>query len=217
MRRLPIYFILDCSESMVGEPMEAINTGFQSMLSVMRRNPQVCETAWISVIAFADDAQQIIPLTEVSEIGEVYRFYQTKFISTDSQANLGKALKKVAECADREVVKLTLELDHKGDWKPLVFIMTAGLLSDIKQFESGLQTFKAKKWGSVTVFAVGTYANEAVLRQISENIIKLNSMTGTDAESLFRWCSQSIPTATPAFTGDDCWELPPPPSSITFI
>jgi uncharacterized protein YegL len=67
MRRLPIYLMLDTSGSMMGEPIEALRTGVQNLISTLRQDPYALETAYISVITFSDNAEQIVPLTELSQ------------------------------------------------------------------------------------------------------------------------------------------------------
>lgn len=45
MRKLPIYFVLDTSESMVGEPIHAVEKGLVTMLSALRKDPYALEMA----------------------------------------------------------------------------------------------------------------------------------------------------------------------------
>ena len=52
MRRLPIYLLLDCSGSMMGEPITAVQTGLQNLVATLRQDPYALETAFISVITF---------------------------------------------------------------------------------------------------------------------------------------------------------------------
>ncbi|VEC04893.1 tellurium resistance protein (plasmid) [Klebsiella pneumoniae] len=53
MRRLPVFFVLDCSESMIGENLKRMNDGLQKIVSDLRKDPHALETVWVSVIAFA--------------------------------------------------------------------------------------------------------------------------------------------------------------------
>ena len=66
MRRLPVYLLLDTSGSMSGEPIEAVKNGVQVLISTLRQDPYALETAFISVITFDSNAQQIIPLTDLA-------------------------------------------------------------------------------------------------------------------------------------------------------
>ena len=38
-RRLPVYLLLDCSGSMMGEPIEAVKQGVKALLSELRGYP----------------------------------------------------------------------------------------------------------------------------------------------------------------------------------
>ena len=55
-RRLPVYLLLDCSGSMVGEPIEAVKNGVKHLLEELKGSPQALETAYISVITFDSTA-----------------------------------------------------------------------------------------------------------------------------------------------------------------
>ena len=58
-RRLPIYLLVDCSESMAGEGIEAVNRGMDTLVADLRGNAQALETAWLSVITFSREAKQL--------------------------------------------------------------------------------------------------------------------------------------------------------------
>ena len=67
MRRLPVYILLDCSESMVGEAVDSVQHGLDALLQQLRSDPHALETAWVSIITFSNEAQQVVPLTELTE------------------------------------------------------------------------------------------------------------------------------------------------------
>ena len=73
MRRLPIYSLVDVSESMVGDPILQVQDGMRMIVQELRTDPYALETAFVSVIAFAGKAQTISPLTEL------YKFYPPIF------------------------------------------------------------------------------------------------------------------------------------------
>ena len=64
MRRLPIYFLLDVSESMLGENLYRLEEGLRRIIDELRTDPHALETAWVSVIAFAGRTREVVPLTE---------------------------------------------------------------------------------------------------------------------------------------------------------
>ena len=73
MRRLPIYFLIDISESMVGEQIQHVEDGMATIIKAIKQDPHAIETVWISIIAFAGQAKTLVPLQEVVS------FYPPKF------------------------------------------------------------------------------------------------------------------------------------------
>ena len=65
MRKLPIYFLIDVSESMAGDPIEQVQEGMRNIIQELRQDPYALETAYVSVIAFAGRAKSLSPLTEI--------------------------------------------------------------------------------------------------------------------------------------------------------
>lgn len=114
MRRLPIYFLVDVSESMVGEPIKQVENGMRQIVQELRTDPYALETAFISVIAFAGKAKSLSPLTEL------YKFYPPVF-PIGGGTSLGGALDFLMDDIDNNVVKTTEE--RKGDWKPIIFLL----------------------------------------------------------------------------------------------
>jgi uncharacterized protein YegL len=53
MRRLPVFFVLDCSESMAGQNIQQMQQGIQLIMQQLRKDPYALETVYVSVIAFA--------------------------------------------------------------------------------------------------------------------------------------------------------------------
>ncbi len=67
MRRLPIYFLLDIFESMVGEPIEKVQKGMRTIIQELWAVPYALETAFIFAIAFVGKAVSLSPLTELNK------------------------------------------------------------------------------------------------------------------------------------------------------
>lgn len=211
MRRLPVYLLLDTSGSMSGEPIEAVKNGVQVMISALRQNPQAIETAFISIITFDSVAQQIIPLTDLAS------FQMVDLRATGTTA-LGDALKLVANRIDNEVAKTTTE--QKGDWKPLVFIMTDGIPTD--DWLPGLNEFKQRKTAFTVACAAGAGADTAILKQITENVVSLDTADSASIGKFFQWVTASIGvTSTRVEDGgkeiQGIKELPPPPSELNIV
>lgn len=211
MRRLPVYLLLDTSGSMSGEPIEAVKNGVQVMISSLRQNPQAIETAFISVITFDSTAQQVIPLTDLAS-------FQMVDIKATGVTALGDALKLVSNKIDTEVAKTTPE--QKGDWKPLVFIMTDGIPTD--DWQAGLSEFKKRKTAFTVACAAGGGADTAILKQITENVVSLDTADSSSIAKFFLWVTASIGVSSTRVedTGKEVQglnELPPPPAELNIV
>ena len=211
MRRLPVYLLLDTSGSMTGEPIEAVKNGVQMMVHSLRQNPQAIETAFVSIITFDSEAKQLIPLTDLAS-------FQTVDLKAAGTTALGAALSLLADKLENEVTKTTLE--QKGDWKPIVFIMTDGVPTD--DWQAGFQKLKAVKKGLIVGCAAGNNADDKVLKEIADQVVRLSN---TDADSIgkfFQWVSASIATTSTKVeeTGIDLTkkdQLPPPPRELVIV
>lgn len=211
MRRLPVYLLLDTSGSMSGEPIEAVKNGVQVMISSLRQNPQAIETAYLSVITFDSIAQQIIPLTDLAS-------FQMVDLKATGVTALGGALKLLSNRIENEVAKTTTE--QKGDWKPLVFIMTDGVPTD--DWLPSLAEFKNQKVAFTVACAAGSGADTAVLKQITENVVSLDTADSASIGKFFQWVTASIGVTSTKVedAGKEISllkELPPPPSELNIV
>ena len=211
MRRLPVYLVLDTSGSMYGEPIEAVKNGMSVLLSALKSDPYALETAYLSIITFNSDVKQLVPLTEINSVVEPSP-------SAGGCTELGHALKTVSDCINNEVVKTSSE--QKGDWKPMVFIMTDGEPTD--DLSKGLAEFKQAKTGIVVACAAGAGANTDTLKKITENVVSLDSTDSESIKAFFKWVSASISSGSQKIEengsqSNNLDELPPPPDEINIV
>jgi len=196
---------------MTGEPIEAVKNGLSTLLTALRSDPHALETAYLSVITFDSDAAQIVPLTDLAS-------FQEPSLAAQGTTSLGEALTLLANCIDKEVKKSTPE--QKGDWKPLVFFMTDGQPTD--DWQRGLNDFKSKKTGMVVACAAGSGADTTVLKQITDNVVMLDTADKATIAAYFKWVSSSITTSSKKVENagaeaTSLSELPPPPPEVNVV
>ena len=196
---------------MSGEPIEAVKNGVQVLISTLRQDPYALETAFLSVITFDSQVKQIIPLTDLAS-------FQMQEISAGGGTSLGEGLRVLSQCMDREIAKSTAE--RKGDWKPLVFLMTDGSPTD--DWQSGLGEFKKSRPGMVVACAAGSGADTTILKQITEVVVQLDTADSATIKAFFKWVSASISTGSQKVEngGQEVGglnELPPPPPEVNVV
>jgi uncharacterized protein YegL len=213
-RRLPVYLLLDTSGSMGGAPIDAVREGVRLLVTQLRSDPQASETVHLSVITFDSDARQVVPLTDVN-------VFQEPQLEATGTTSLGAALRALCACADAEVVKGTST--KKGDWKPMVFLMTDGEPTD--NWESAIADVKKRSWGGFIACGAGSGAKTEPLKKITETVLKLHDIQ--DLKQFFSWVTASIKTTShavqvvPAAGGGAApapgVQLPPVPQTITVV
>ena len=187
MRRLPIYFLIDVSESMVGEPIEQVQAGMETIVKELRSDPYALETVYLSIIAFAGRAMKVSSMTEL------YNFYPPK-LPIGGGTSLGVALGYLMNDIDASIKKTTLE--EKGDWKPIIFLFTDGNPTD--RVTEAFDRWNKKYRTSTNLIAIslGNHMDTNLLTQISDNVLRLNSTDPTSFKEFFKWVTASIKTSS---------------------
>ena len=177
-------------------------------MSELKGDPQALETAFLSIITFDSSARQISPLTELMVFKEPQ-------ISAGGATALGGALKILAECVKNEV--RTSTATQKGDWKPLVFLMTDGAPTD--NLDEGIDAIKQVSVGNIIACGAGANANANTLKKITNNVLMMNNLTAGDMAQFFAWVSSSIKASSKSIDAKpgEAVELPPPPQGFVIV
>jgi len=196
---------------MHGEPIESVKNGVQTLLSTLRQDPYALETAYLSIITFDSSADQIVPLTELAS-------FQVPSLTASGTTSLGDALSLLAKCIDQEVQKTTPEV--KGDWKPLVFLMTDGSPTD--NWQRGFESLKAVKAPMIIACAAGHGADTSVLKQITEIVVSLDTADANTIKAFFKWVSASVSIGSQKVDAEfkevaGLSDLPPPPPEVNIV
>ena len=210
MRRLPVYLLIDTSGSMVGEPIESVKVGLDAMLASLRSDPFALESANISIITYDRIAQVVLPLTPLEDI-------QLPEITCPQSGPTmtGAALKLLCEQVDKEVVLSTPT--KKGDWMPLLFIMTDGKPSDIMDYNMAVPEVKKRKFASIIACAAGAKAKTEPLQQLTDQVYTLDPMDSGTFAQFFKWVSSSIGVGNRSVGSSEELTLPAPPQEVNLV
>jgi uncharacterized protein YegL len=210
MRRLPVYLLLDTSGSMRGEPIESVKVGLESMVSSLRQDPFALESVHLSIITFDREVKVLVPLTEL----EVFQLPDIQ-VPDSGPTNLGEALELLVKRVNAEVIKSTP--DRKGDWMPLLFIMTDGSPSDLMTFREAVPKVKALNFGNIVACAAGPKAKPDSLKDITDNIVSLDTTDANTFASFFKWVSASVSAGNKSLGTSQEASLPPPPPEVNVV
>lgn len=210
MRRLPVYFLLDTSGSMNGEPIQALNNALSGMVNTLRSDAQASETLWISIVTFDREVNEIMPLTELPS------FQLPEIICPQSGPTFtGKGLEMIYQKANSEVRKGTP--NQKGDWRPLLFIFTDGKPNDIQLFREMIPKIKSLNFGAIVGCAAGNLADDSMLKELCDTIVHLDTADSTTLKQFFKWVSDTIEQGNKSMGTAESVALPAPPSEVHLV
>lgn len=122
-RSLPVYLLIDTSSSMDGAPIEAVRTGLEQFRSEVMNEPFARDTVKVGVITYSSTAQLIgsglVPISD----------FQVPDLTANGVTRLDLAFEVLMESIDRDVVP-PVKHGQKGDWRPMVFVLTDGKPTD---------------------------------------------------------------------------------------
>jgi uncharacterized protein YegL len=210
MRRLPVYFLLDTSGSMYGEPIQALNNALSGMINTLRADAQALDSLWISIITFDREVNEIVPLTELAA------FQLPEIICPQSgPTHTGKALELLYKKLPNEIIKGNE--NQKGDWKPLLFLFTDGKPSDLQLYREMIPKIKSLNFGTIVCCAAGNVADDSLLKELTPDVLHLDSADSSTLKQFFKWVSETIEQGNKSQGTGENIILPPPPSEITLV
>jgi uncharacterized protein YegL len=184
MRRLPIYLVLDVSESMAGENLAHLEEGLQRIMGTLRTDPQALETAWVSIVAFAGVVRELLPLTELVSVA-------VPRLPVGGGTSLGGAMMFVMDQVDSQVRRNTGE--EKGDWKPIVFLITDGKpTDDVLPMLSRWSRYADRV--TLVAISIGRAADLRVLSQLTsaDKVLRLEDTSSGGFGEFVQWVSRTV-------------------------
>src|SRR5574344_1794820 len=209
-RRLPVYLLIDTSGSMKGEPIESVKVGIEAMLSALRNDPYALETVNISIITYDRDVNQLTPLTPIDEL------QMPEITTADSgPTHMGAALEMLCDKVGHEINKGSKE--QKGDWKPLLFLMTDGKPSDIQVFNNVISKVKNSNFATLVCCAAGPKAKTEELRLLTDRVYQIDTLDSATLIKFFEWVSGVVEEGNKSMGATDELVLPPPPVEVNVV
>ncbi len=183
MRRLPIFLVIDVSESMAGAPIENVQKGIHDLTNALMADPYAIETTYLSVITFAGKAKVAMPLTYLLD-------FTPPVLSIGAGTSLSSALDTLTIEIDKNVKKNTPAC--KGDWRPLVFLLTDGAPTD--KYQESIKRWHQKFDGRVTIIAIlmGTTSDASALKNLTDEVLVFKDTSSASYKAFFKWVSSSI-------------------------
>ena len=210
MRRLPVYFLLDTSGSMRGEPIQALNNALSGMINTLRSDAQALDSLWISIVTYDREVKEIVPLTELVS------FQLPEITCPQSGPTItGAGLAYIIEQVKKDVIKGSST--QKGDWKPLLFVFTDGKPSDMPLYREKIVEIKNLNFGAVVGCAAGPKADDVILKELTDNVVHLDSADSSTLKKFFKWVSETIEQGNKSQGTGESVTLPSPPSEITVV
>ena len=195
---------------MKGEPIESVKVGLADMVATLRQDPYALETVCISIITFDREVNQILPLTELENL------QLPNIVTPDSgPTHMGAALKMLCDKIGLEVKKGTME--QKGDWRPLLFLLTDGKPSDIQDYNQIIPQVKNLNFASIVACAAGPQAKVEPLQKLTDQVFRLDTMDATTFKKFFVWVSDVIGLGGKSVGTTDALELPGPPIEVNIV
>jgi uncharacterized protein YegL len=183
MRRLPVYFLIDVSESMVGEPIAQVEEGLGTIITELKRDPYALETVYISIVVFAGKARTIVPLTDVVS------FYPPR-LPIGGGTSIGQGLYHLMREMKAHLRRTTPH--EKGDWRPLIFLFTDGAPTDNFRLAVADWQENWKEKAQMVAVCFGPHANTEVLHQLTDQVLVFHQTDANSYRQFFKWITASI-------------------------
>jgi DnaK suppressor protein len=116
-RKLPVYLLVDCSASMCGEPIAAVNNGIAVLLGSLRQDKYLYDTITLTILKFDAEVDILIDCEPIKNVRN------PEFLTTDAQeSDLDLAFEEVLNH-----IQYSIDLQkHTAEplWAPHILIVT---------------------------------------------------------------------------------------------
>ena len=128
---------------------------------------------------------------------------------------MGAALELLCKKYDSEVNMGSPE--QKGDWMPLLFLLTDGKPSDIKLYNEMVLEVKKRMFTNVVACAAGPSAKTEPLKLLTDKVYSLETMDPTTFGKFFSWVTIQVTGGGKTMGVTDTIDLPDPPAEVNLV
>lgn len=220
-RRLPVYLLLDCSESMAGPYLESVRHGLTAFKNDVLDFEPAAATVHVGIITFASRArlvtgEDLVPI----------RALTPPPMEARGTTHLGGALRMLQDCIARQVRRKSSSGGPLADFRPLVFILTDGEPSDEDVWpraREDVQYMVDRREISVVTVGCGPGINLDNMREIAigDSFFMMED-SSKSFRMFFQWVASSVVAQSQAVSrvgtsGSQSGFSPQPPRSDIFF
>jgi len=220
-RALPVYLLLDTSGSMRGVPIESLTQGLEQFQKETSDDPFARDVVKVGLITFDSGARllddKLVPIAE----------FKIPHLVAEGWTRLDLAFLELAKSMDRDISKPKKGTNQKGDWRPMVFVLTDGYPTDENGgssdtlWRAAREAVMKRPAGSIkpsTIVAVGCGVDvkDETLREISTGTAFRMGSESAAFNAFLQFVTQSVISAVQPGSNPEqpAPNVPPPPGSV---
>jgi uncharacterized protein YegL len=190
--RVPICLVLDCSGSMAGEPIQALNGGVQLLMSEIDKDEVAKLAAEVAVVSFGGSVQKVLDFVQHDQ-------HDIPPLTATGGTPMGEAVNLALDLLDER--KRKYQSVGMTYYQPWLVLMTDGVpTDDITYAASKVSNLVKQK--KLTIFPIGVGDGSALetLRKFSP-LREPSRLKGLEFSAFFEWLSASVSLMTQSGPG----------------
>jgi len=175
--------LVDCSGSMQGAPIQAVNEGLKRFADESKGNPLAAKRVEVAVVSFNSTVKVLQSFVTVDQ-------FQAPIVEATGQTNMGSGIEKALDML--AIRKSEYDAGNVLRYRPWIIMITDGSPTDV--IDRAIQrVHEAENNKGVAFFAVGVEgADMACLERIAHPERRPMKLQGLKFVELFVWLSKSL-------------------------
>lgn len=180
-RRLPVFFLLDTSETMAGTLEVTMRQGLLVVRNELQRHTLSARSVNLGVITFAEACRY----TQLASLS----LFTPPIWQTRGRCHIGPALSCLAEALTFDLV--ISQPERPGDYAPLVFLVLGALPVDAWQMgQNMLRSFTDNRRPHIVALVTQRDLVEKA-KQLDQLVLLLDPARGESMTNFFYWVAQA--------------------------